>query len=153
VFLATNISELLFGLIPIKNKDLRCPTIFCTIGQTEINRAFLDLRASINLLPLSVYQQLGLGELRPTRVNIQLANRSVKVPKGKITYVLIRVGDFICPIDFIVLETQLVSNPKYQTQVILRRPILATANAIINCRNGSMRLTFGTWPRRSIFST
>jgi len=58
-------------------------------------------------------------------------------------YVLIRVGEFIYPVDFIVLETQPVSNPRSQTPIILGRPFLATANAIINCRNESMRSTFG----------
>ena len=144
VFLATNISELLSGPISVKYNDLRCPIIACTVGQTEISRALLDLGANINLFPLSVYQQPGLGELHPTQVTIQLANRSVKVSKGKITDVLIRVGDFIYPVDFIVLEIQLVSNPRAQTPIILVRPFLATANAIINCRNGSMRLTYMT---------
>ena len=77
-----------------------------------INRALLDLGASINLLPFSMYQQLGLGDLHPTRVTIQLADRSVKIPKGEIIDVLIRVGEFIYPINFIVLETQLVHNLK-----------------------------------------
>ena len=70
-----------------------------------------------------------------------------KFQREKINDVLIRVGEFIYPIDFIVLETQLVSNLKAQTQVILERPFLATANAIVNCRNGSMRLTFGYMTR------
>ena len=83
VFLATNISEILSGPIPVKYRDPRCPTISCTIGQTKISRALLDLGASINLLPLSVYQQLRLGELSLTRVTIQLADRSVKIPKVK----------------------------------------------------------------------
>ena len=52
VFLATNISEILSGPILVKYKDPECPTIFCTIGQTEISRVLLDLGASINLLPL-----------------------------------------------------------------------------------------------------
>ena len=99
-------------LVLSRSRTLDAPTITCIIGQTEISRALLDLGASINLLPLSVYQQLGLGELRPTQVTIQLANLSVKVPKGKITDVLIRLGDFIYQGDFIVLETQLVSNPR-----------------------------------------
>jgi len=81
IFLATNISELLSGPIPVKYKDPGYPTIASTIGQTEISRALLDLGASrlldlgasINLLPFSVYQQLGLGDLSPTRVTIQLA--------------------------------------------------------------------------------
>ena len=90
-----------------------------------------------------MYQQLRLGDLRPTRVTIQLADRSVKIPKREIIDVLIRVGEFIYPVDFIVLEMQIVHNPKAQTPVILGRPFLATANAIINYRNGSMHLTFG----------
>jgi len=56
VFLATNISELLSGPILVKYKDPGYPTIACTIGQTEISYALLDLGASINLLPFSVYQ-------------------------------------------------------------------------------------------------
>ena len=74
VFLVMNISELLSGPIPVKYKDPRCPIIACTIGHVEISRALLDLGASINLLSLSVYQQLGLGELRPTQVTIQFAD-------------------------------------------------------------------------------
>jgi len=83
VFLATNISELLSDPIPVKYKNPGCPTITCTIGHTEISRALLDLGASINLLPLSVYQQLRLRELRPTQATIQLGDRSMKVHKGK----------------------------------------------------------------------
>ena len=59
VFLATNISELLSGLIPVKYKDSGSPTIACTIGQAEISRALLDLGASINLLPFSVFNKSG----------------------------------------------------------------------------------------------
>ena len=98
--------------------------------------------ASINLLFFSVYQQPGLDKLSPIKVTIQLADWSVKIPKVEITDILIRVGEFIYPVNFIVLETQPVSTPRSQTPVILGRPFLATTNMIINCRNGSMRLTF-----------
>jgi len=56
VFLATNISELLSGPIPVKYKDLSYPNIACTIGQEEISQTLLDMRASINLplLTLSI---------------------------------------------------------------------------------------------------
>jgi len=109
-FLATNISELLSGPIPVKYKDPNCATIACTIGQAEICFALLALGASINLLPFSVYQQLGLGNLSPTRVTIQVDDHSVKVPKGEINDVLIRVGEFIYPVDFKVLETTCVQS-------------------------------------------
>ena len=132
IFLATNISRLLSNQIPVKYKDPGCPTISCTIGQTKINRALLDLEASINLLPFLGNKQLGLGKVNLTQVMIQLADRSAKVPKGEITDVLIKIREFIYPVDLIVLETQPVSNPRSQTPVILRRRFLATANAIIN---------------------
>jgi len=60
----------------------------------------------------------------------QLVDRSIKVPKGEINDVLMRVGEFIYPVDFIVLEIQLVSNPRSQTPIILGRPFLATANQL-----------------------
>ena len=66
----------------------------------------------------------------------------MKISKGEITDVLIRVGDFIYPVDFIMLEIQPVSNPWSQTPVIFGCPFLDTTNAKINYRNGSMRLTF-----------
>jgi len=67
IFLATNINEQLSGPIPVKSKDPGYPTIACTIGQDEISCTHLDLGASVNLLPFSVYQQLGLGDLSSTR--------------------------------------------------------------------------------------
>jgi len=79
----------------------------------------LNLGASINLLPFSVYQQLELGDLRPTRITIQLVDRSVKVSKREITDVLIRVREFIYPMDFIILETKPVLNQKALTPIIL----------------------------------
>jgi len=69
VFLATSISELLSGSIPVKYNDPGCSTIACTIGQAEISRALLDFGVSINFLPFSVYQQLGLGDLSPIQHN------------------------------------------------------------------------------------
>jgi len=88
-----------------------------------------------------------LRDLSPTRVTIQLADHSVKVFKEKFNDVFIRVEEFIYFIDFIVLETQPVSNPRAQTPFILGHPFLAITNAIINCRNGYMRLTFGDMTR------
>ena len=71
----------------------------------------------------------------------------MKVPKEEINDALIWVEEFIYLVDFIVLETQPVSNPRAQTPVILGRSFLVTTNTIINCRNESMRLTFGDMTR------
>ena len=73
---------------------------------SQIERVLLDLGASVNLLPCSVYVQLGLGELKPTSMTLQLADRSVKVTRGIVEDVLIKVDKFYFPVDFIVLDTE-----------------------------------------------
>ena len=141
--LTEQVSSIIQMKTPIKYKDPGCPTISCVIGDHVIDRALLDLGASVNLLPYAVYAQLGLGELKPTPVRLQLADRSVKIPRGTIEDVLIKVDKFYFPVDFIVIDTQPVENVNAQIPVILGRPFLATSNAIINCRNGVMKLSFG----------
>ena len=78
------------------------------IGVSQIERALLDLGASVNLLPYSLYLQLGLGELKPTSMTLQLVDRSVKIPWGIVENVLIKVNKFYFPVNFIVLDTELV---------------------------------------------
>ncbi|XP_074374215.1 uncharacterized protein LOC141714603 [Apium graveolens] len=135
VVLTFHVSSILSNQIPVKYKDPGCPTISCIIGNTFIDKALLDLGASVNLPPLSFYQALGLGELKKTSVTLQLADRSVKIPKGIVEDVLIKIGDFIFPVDFVVLETEPFKNLKNQIHIIIERPFIATSNALINCRN------------------
>jgi hypothetical protein len=143
VCLSKQVSSILHCKLPVKYKDPGCPTIFCTIGVSCIKKALLDLRASVNLLPYSVYLQLGLGELKPTSMTLQLANPSVKIPRGIVEDVLSKVDKFYFPVDFIVLDTKPVQNVGVQIPVILGRPFLGTANAMINCRTGVMKISFG----------
>ena len=103
----------------------------------------MDLGASVNLLPYSVYVELGLGELEPTNITLQLADRSMKIPRGIVKDVLVQVDKFYFPVDFVVLDTQPVVNQGTQFPMILGRPFLATANAIIHYRGGLMTLSFG----------
>jgi len=139
-FLAKQVSAILQNNNALKYKDLGCPTISCFIGEHKIEKALLYLGASVNLLPYSVFQSLNLGELKPTSVTLLLADRSVKVPKGIVKDVLVQVHKFIYPVHFIFLDTQLVE--AYNSfPVILGRPFLATSNALINCRNGLMKLS------------
>jgi hypothetical protein len=137
------VSAILQCKLPLKYKDPGCPTITCMIGVSQIERALLDLGASVNLLPYSVYLQLGLGGLKPTTMTLQLADRSVKVPQGIVEDVLIKVDKFYFPVDFIVLDTEPVQVIGTKIPVILWRPFLATANALINCRSGVMKISFG----------
>ena len=143
-FLAQQASSIISCPTPIKYKDPGCPTISCQIGDHHIEKALLDLGASVNLIPYSVYEELGLGELKRTHVTLQLADASIRYPKGVVEDVLIKVGDFVFPVDFVVLDTKHTSGVEPKIPVILGRPFLATSNALINCRNGVMQISFGT---------
>ena len=143
-FLVEQVSAIFQNNNALKYKDPGCPTISCFIGEHKIEKALLDLGASVNfvnLLPYSIFQSLNLGELKPTSVTLLLADRSVKVPRGIVEDVLVQVDKFIYLVDFIVLDTQPVEACNL-IPVILGRPFLATSNALINYRNGVMKLSF-----------
>ena len=142
-FLTEQVSAIIENKTPVKYKDPGCPTILVNIGGISVEKALLDLGASVNLLPYSMYKQLGLGELKPTNITLSLADRSVKIPKGMVEDVLVKIDKFYYPVDFVVLDTELIASEPNHVPIILGRPFLATANAIINCRNGIMQLTFG----------
>ena len=108
-----------------------------------MDKVLLDLGASVNLLPYSVYKQLGLWELKPTTITLSLADRSMKIPKGIVEDVSVKVDKFYYLVDFVVLDTEPVAKGTNLVPIILRRSFFATLNAIINCRNGVMQLTFG----------
>ena len=142
-FLTEQVSATIQSKTLVKYKDPGSPTISVNIGGTCIDKALLDLGASVNLLPYSVYKQLGLGELKPTNITLSFADRSVKIPKGIVEDVLVKVDKFYYPMDFVVLDTEPIASWPNHVPIILGRPFLATSNAIINCRNGVMQLTFG----------
>ena len=142
-FLTEQVSAIIKSKNPIKNKDPGSPIISINICGTCIDKALLDLGASVNLLPYSVYKKLGLGELQPTNITISLVDRLVKILKGIVEDVLVKVDKFYYPVDFIVLDNEPIENGPNHVPIIMGRPFLATANVIINCRNGVMQLNFG----------
>ena len=142
-FLTKQVSAIIQCKTLVKYKDLGCPTISVNIRGTCVEMELLDLGASVNLLPYSVYKQLGLGELKPTTITLALEYRSIKILKATVEDVLIQVDKFYYPIDFVVLDTEPVTVGANYVPIILGRPFLATSNAIINFRNGVMQLTFG----------
>ena len=142
-FLTEQVNAIIQSKNPVKYKDSGSPTISVNIGGTCIDIALLDLGASVNLLPHSVYKQLGLGELKPTNITLSLGDRSVKIPKGIVEDALVKVDKFYYLVHFVVLDTEPIANGPNHVPIILGRPFLATADAIINCRNGVMQLTFG----------
>ena len=103
-----------------------------------MEKALLDLGASVNLRPYSVYKKLGLGELKPTTITLSLADGSVKIPQGTVEDILVQVDKFYYLVDFVVLNTEPVDVGANYVPIILGSPFLATSNAIINCQNGVM---------------
>jgi len=129
--------------VPLKCKDPGYLTISIVVGNHTIHRALLDLGASVNLLPFRVYERLGKGKLKSIKMVLQLTDRSTRLPGGLIEDVLVKVGDFIYPINFLVLKTEVTMSPENKIPVILGQPFVATCNALINCKVGKMKLTFG----------
>ena len=142
-FLTEQVSAIIQCKTPVKYKDLGCSTFSVNIGGTCVEKALLDLGASVNLLPYSMYKQLGLGELKPTSITLSLVDRSIKITKGTVEDVIIQEDKFYYPVDFVVLDTEPAATGANYVPIILGRPFLTTSNAIINCRNGVMQLTFG----------
>ncbi|RVW37836.1 Retrovirus-related Pol polyprotein from transposon opus [Vitis vinifera] len=138
-------AKFLKDLCTVKRRIKLSKKAFLTeqIGDSFVERALLDLGASVNLLPYSIYKQLGLGELKATTITLSLADRSIKVPRGVVEDVLVQVEKFYYPVDFVVLDTEPLKKGMNSVPIILGRPFLATANALINCRNGLMQLSFG----------
>ncbi|XP_062112692.1 uncharacterized protein LOC133823859 [Humulus lupulus] len=107
VALTEEYSAILQRKLAQKLQDPRSFTIPCTIGKFECKHALCNLGTSINLMPLSVFWKLGLGEAKPTTIfTLQLADRSIKHPRGVIEDVLVKVDKFIFPADFIVLDME-----------------------------------------------
>ncbi|CAL1394922.1 unnamed protein product [Linum trigynum] len=147
VTLTSECSAVIQNKLPEKRDDPGSFTIPCVIGGTEFNKSLCDLGAGINLMPYSVYKKLGLGDvLKPTRITLQLADRSVKIPKGVVENVLVKVGKFILPTDFVILEME----DDRGVPLILDRPFLATGDALIDVGRG--KLTFRVGKEEEIFN-
>ncbi|KAL5578113.1 hypothetical protein UlMin_019812 [Ulmus minor] len=136
VALTRECSTVLQNKLPPKLKDLGSFTIPCSIGNQYFGKALCDLGASINLMPMSIFKKLGIGEARPTTVSLQLADRSIAHPEGKIEDVLVKVDKFIFPVDFIVLDYE----ADLEVPIILGRPFLATGRTLIDVQNGELTM-------------
>ncbi|XP_070003292.1 uncharacterized protein [Nicotiana sylvestris] len=111
-------------------------TIPCTIGNFAFAKTLSDLGASINLMPLAIYKRLGIGRVRPTSMLLQLADRTVKRPSDILDDVLIQVGKFVFPADFVILDCKVDE----EIPIILGRLFLATERALIDCETGELKM-------------
>ncbi|KAK8619606.1 hypothetical protein V6N13_135888 [Hibiscus sabdariffa] len=97
---------LMHNKLPAKKTDPGSFTIQCSIGHNHSTKALCDPGASINLMPKTVFQKLGIREAKPTTVMLQLADHSFVQPEGKIEDILVRIDKFIFPVDFLILDCE-----------------------------------------------
>ena len=136
ITLTEECSAILQKKLPLKLQDLGSFAIPFSIGNRVSGRALCDLGASINLMPLSMFKRLKLGEPKLTKINLQLADKSYQHPRGIIENVLVKVGKFVLPADFIIVDME----EDDSVTIILGRPFLATGKAQINVQEGELKL-------------
>ena len=141
VHVSENVSAMLERNLPPKWKDPGSFTIPCVIGNTRFKHAMLDLGASINAMPYSVYASMNLRELKNDGVIIQLADRSNAYPKWVLEDVLVQVDHLIFPADFYVLEME--DSTHSQLPFLLGRPFMKTAQTKIDVAKGALTMEFG----------
>ncbi|GJW27780.1 reverse transcriptase domain-containing protein [Tanacetum coccineum] len=133
-------SAIILNKVPEKLEDPGKFLIPCALQELDRTNALADSGASINLLPHSIYKQLGLGALKPTRMTLELANRSVTHPMGIAEDVVVRVDGFTFLADFVVVNFE----PDPRVPIILGRPFLRTAKALIDLYEEKLTLRVGS---------
>ncbi|GJS76967.1 reverse transcriptase domain-containing protein [Tanacetum coccineum] len=145
-FLSDESSVMIQNKVPPKLRDLGSFLIPCNLDKTFSCNALADLGASINLMPYSLYAKLSLETLKPTKMSVRLADRSFHYPVGIAENMLVEVGKFTFPFDFVILKMEEDS----KVPLILGWPFLHTADAVIRVKQRQLNLGVGT--ERIIFN-
>ncbi|XP_016168522.1 uncharacterized protein LOC107611070 [Arachis ipaensis] len=132
VVLTKEYSALVQKKLPLKMLDPGSFLTPCTKGTITFERALCDLGSSINLMPLSVMRKLRIQEVQHTRISLEMADRSLKRAYRMMENVLVKVEDLYLPTDFVILDT----GEDKDNSIILGRPFLATARALIDVEKG-----------------
>ncbi|GJZ94728.1 reverse transcriptase domain-containing protein [Tanacetum coccineum] len=135
-FLTKECSAIFQNKIPPKLGDPRTFLIPCKLTNSAEYLALADLGASINLMPYSLYAALSGTTLKPTRMSIRLVNHTYQYPMGVAENMLVQVGKFVFPIDFVILQME----EDDRVPLILRRLFLYTTDAIIRVKNKELNL-------------
>ncbi|XP_038877367.1 uncharacterized protein LOC120069657 [Benincasa hispida] len=136
IALMRDCNALISNSLPKKQKDPGNFTVPCSIEGFDVGHVLCDFGASINLMPLSIFKKLGIGEAQPTSVTLQLADRKKYYPEGKIEEVLVKVDNFIFPADFIILDYK----ADREVPIILGRPFLSIGKVLIDVYKGELTM-------------
>ncbi|CAA0827455.1 Unknown protein, partial [Striga hermonthica] len=124
-----------------KQKDPRGFVITLAFGNGEETSDMLDLGTGINHMTLAVYHRLGLRELKPTKMCLQLTYHSLRHPEGIVEDVLVRVGKLIVPVDFVVLDVGSVQENGKEHAILLGRPFMVTTSIVIDVKKRTTSMT------------
>ncbi|GJS69939.1 reverse transcriptase domain-containing protein [Tanacetum coccineum] len=145
-FLSDESSAIIQNKVPPKLGDPGSFILQCTFSKTFSCNALVDLGANINLMPYYLYAKLSLKTLKPNKMSMRLVDRSFQYPIGIVENMLVEVGKFSFPVDFIILEMEEDS----RVPLNLGRPFLHTADAIIHVKQKQLNL--GIASERMVFS-
>ena len=132
-----NCNAIIQRKLPQKFRDPGSVTIPCTIGKESIGKALIDLGASINLMPLSMCRRIGDLKIDPTRMTLQLADRSITRPCGVVEDVKVKVRHFTFPVDFVIMDIE----EDTKIPLILGKPFMLTTNCVVDMGNGNLELS------------
>ncbi|XP_006575904.1 uncharacterized protein LOC114373722 [Glycine soja] len=138
IIMEDNCSAMIQKIHPPKHKDPGSATIPCSIGEVTVGKALIDLGASINLMPLSMCRRLGELEIMPTRMTLQLADRSITRRYGVIEDVLIRIKQMVFPTDFVVMDV----DEDHEVPIILGRPFMLTTSCVVDMGRKKLEMGF-----------
>ena len=134
--LTNELNTLVQQNLPQKKQDPGKFLIPCTIGTMTFEKALYDLGSGINMMPLSVIERLGIYEVQAAKFSLEMADKSMKKAYGLVEDVLVKVKGLYFPVDFIILDTMRDEDES----IILGRPFLATARAVIDVDRGELIL-------------
>eukprot|EP00256_Glycine_max_P035920 XP_006582683.1 uncharacterized protein LOC102666275 [Glycine max] len=132
-----NCSAVIQRILPPKYKDLGSVTIPCSIGAMTVGKAFIDLGASKNLMPLSMCRRIGELEILPTRMTLQLADHSIIRPYGVVDDVLVKVRQFTFPAYFVIMDI----GEDVEIPLILGRLFMLIANYMVDKGKGNLEMS------------
>ncbi|XP_006598580.1 uncharacterized protein LOC114386170 [Glycine soja] len=124
-------------ILPPKYKDLGSVTIPCSIGSVSVGKALIKLGANISLMPLSMCRRIGELDIMPTRMTLQLVDRSITRPYGVVKDVLLKVRQFTFPVDFVIMDIE----EHAEIPLILGRPFMLTANCVVDMGKGNLEMS------------
>ncbi|XP_050892509.1 uncharacterized protein LOC127098050 [Lathyrus oleraceus] len=122
-----------------KHKDPGSFSIPCVLARHVIDKSLLDFGASVSLMPLVVCKRLNIGDMQPTRMSLQLADRSVKYPINILEDIPVRIVQLYIPTNFVVMDIK----EDEEIPILLGKPFLSTTGTMIDVKRGKMTFEVG----------